>query len=92
MRWLGRALRIRQSIGWGAVLVAIPAAGIGFAYLGFRNAVEYAGESDNPKKNIPFAVIGSIVLTIGIYVILQFAFITAVLERYRIGMRSHIAR
>lgn len=63
--------------GWGAVMVAIPAAGIGFAYLGFRNAVEYAGESDNPKKNIPFALIGSLVITIGVYVLLQVAFITA---------------
>ncbi|WP_211236603.1 APC family permease [Arthrobacter castelli] len=63
--------------GWGAVLVAIPAAGIGFSYLGFRNAVEYAGESDNPKKNIPFALIGSIVITMAVYVLLQIAFITA---------------
>ena len=31
MRWLGRALRIRQSIGWGAVLVT-------FSWIWFRNA------------------------------------------------------
>lgn len=63
--------------GWGAMLTAIPAAGIGFAYLGFRNAVEYAGESEDPQRNVPFAVIGSILVAVVIYVLLQIAFITA---------------
>ncbi|MDN5937885.1 MAG: APC family permease [Salinisphaera sp.] len=67
--------------GWGAMFTAIPAAGIGFAYLGFRNAVEYAGESRNPQRNVPFAVIGAIALTATIYVLLQFAFITALPQR-----------
>lgn len=66
--------------GWGAMFTAIPAAGIGFAYLGFRNAVEYAGESADPQRNVPFAVIGAISLTAAIYVLLQFAFITALPE------------
>lgn len=67
--------------GWGAVFTAIPAAGIGFAYLGFRNAVEYAGESENPQQAVPFAVVGAIALTAAIYVLLQFAFITGLPER-----------
>lgn len=66
--------------GWGAVFTAIPAAGVAFAYLGFRNAVEYAGESKNPQKDIPFAVIGAILITAIIYVLLQLAFIVALPE------------
>lgn len=67
--------------GWGAVLTAIPAAGVAFAYLGFRNAVEYAGETENPQRNVPFAVVGAILLTAVIYVLLQIAFITGLPER-----------
>jgi amino acid transporter len=62
--------------GWGAVFTAIPAAGVAFAYLGFRNAVEYAGETENPQRNVPFAVVGAVLITAVIYVLLQIAFIT----------------
>jgi amino acid transporter len=57
---------------------AIVVAGIVFSFLGFRQGVELGGESDNPKRNIPLAVIGSIVLTALIYVLLQIAYIAAV--------------
>jgi amino acid transporter len=63
--------------GFGAVFAAIPAAGVAFAYLGFRNGVEFAGETDNPQRNVPIAIIGSIAITAVIYVLLQFAFLTA---------------
>ena len=48
-----------------------------FSYLGFRQGVELAGETDNPKRNVPIAVIGSVLLTGVIYVLLQVAFIGA---------------
>lgn len=66
--------------GFGAVFTAIPAAGVAFAYLGFRNGIEFAGETDNPQRNVPFAIIGSILITGVIYVLLQVAFITALPE------------
>lgn len=63
--------------GLGAVFAAIPAAGVAFAYLGFRNGIEFAGETDNPQRNVPFAIIGSILITAVIYILLQVAFLTA---------------
>jgi amino acid transporter len=39
--------------------------------------VELAGESANPRRNVPIAVIGSIVITIILYSLLQLAFIGA---------------
>ncbi|WP_245755390.1 APC family permease, partial [Actinopolyspora alba] len=47
--------------GAGTIFTAIPAAGVAFSYLGFRNGVEFAGETDNPQRNVPFALIGSVV-------------------------------
>jgi len=63
--------------GWHGVFSAIATSGIVFSYLGFRQGVELAGETDNPKRNVPIAVIGSVLLTGVIYVALQVAFIGA---------------
>ncbi len=55
----------------------IVVAGIVFSFLGFRQGVELGGETNNPKRNIPLAVIGSVVLCAIIYVLLQIAYIAA---------------
>ncbi|WP_048054392.1 APC family permease [Sulfolobus acidocaldarius] len=60
--------------GFSAVLFAIPTSGVVFSYLGFRQAVEYGGEGKNPRKDIPFAVIGSLLIAIVLYTLLQVAF------------------
>ncbi|HWB66383.1 MAG TPA: APC family permease, partial [Mycobacteriales bacterium] len=57
---------------------AIVVAGIVFSFLGFRQGVELGGETDNPRRNIPLAVVGSILITAVIYVLLQIAYIAAV--------------
>ncbi|GIL26558.1 APC family permease [Actinocatenispora comari] len=64
--------------GPSGIFTAIATAGITFSFLGFRQGIELAGETNNPKRNVPFAVIGSVVLTMIIYILLQIAFIAAV--------------
>jgi amino acid transporter len=61
--------------GWHGVFTAIATSGIVFSYLGFRQGIELAGETDNPKRNVPLAVVGSVLITGVIYVALQAAFI-----------------
>ncbi|QGR20434.1 APC family permease [Stygiolobus azoricus] len=61
--------------GFNAVLYAIPTTGVVFSYLGFRQSIEYGGEGKNPKKDIPFAVIGSLLIALLLYTLLQVAFI-----------------
>jgi amino acid transporter len=51
--------------------------GVVFAYLGFEQAVEFGAESANPRRNIPLAVIGSVVLGVVIYLGLAIAFATS---------------
>ncbi len=63
--------------GLKGILIAIPASGIIFSYLGFEQADQLAGESKNPKRDIPIAVIGSIVLGLIIYISLQIVFLLA---------------
>lgn len=64
--------------GAGSVFSAMASAGIVFSLVGFRQAIELAGESRNPQRDVPFAVIGAVVLTTVLYVALQVAFIGAV--------------
>jgi amino acid transporter len=59
------------------MFTALPAAGIVFSYLGFRTAIDLGGESANPHRTIPLAVIGAVVLAAVIYILLQVAFIMA---------------
>jgi amino acid transporter len=61
--------------GWEGVFTAIATSGIIFSYLGFRQGIELAGETSNPRKYVPIAVVGSVVLTGVIYIGLQIAFI-----------------
>ncbi|RQU90595.1 APC family permease [Burkholderia cepacia] len=64
--------------GWSAILTAVATSGIVFSFNGFQSPVSLAGEARNPSRSIPFALIGSILLALVIYVLLQVAFIGAV--------------
>jgi amino acid transporter len=64
--------------GAHGIFTAIATGGIVFSYLGFRQGIELAGETRNPRRNVPIAVIGSVLLTAVIYIALQVAFIGAV--------------
>jgi amino acid transporter len=63
--------------GVHGVFTAVATSGIVFSYLGFRQGIELAGETDNPRRNVPLAVIGSVLITGLLYVGLQVAFIGA---------------
>ncbi|MEY9963791.1 amino acid transporter [Streptacidiphilus sp. MAP12-16] len=63
--------------GAKGVLAAISTSGIIFALLGFEQAIQLAGESRNPKRDIPRAVLGSVAIGSLIYLMLQVSFIGA---------------
>jgi amino acid transporter len=59
-----------------AILLTLPA-GIIFSLLGFEQAVQLGGESKNPGRDLPRAVILSILIGSAIYILIQIAFIGA---------------
>jgi amino acid transporter len=63
--------------GLKALFGALPAAGIIFAYSGFEQADQLAGEIKNPGRNLPRAIIISILIGTVVYIMLQVAFIGA---------------
>lgn len=60
------------------IFIALPAAGIVFSFLGFRTAIDLGGESANPGRNIPLAVIGAVLLSAVVYILLQLGFLNSV--------------
>jgi amino acid transporter len=64
-------------LGAKAIFAALPGAGIVFSYLGFEQADQLAGEIKNPQRNLPRAIIGSLIIATIIYILLQVVFIGA---------------
>jgi amino acid transporter len=63
--------------GAKGVLAAVSTSGIIFALLGFEQADQLAGESARPKRDIPRAVILSVIIGAVIYIALQIVFLGA---------------
>jgi amino acid transporter len=61
-------------MGKVGVLDAITLGGIVFAFNGFKQAAEMAGEAKRPAFSVPFAIIGSVTLCLIIFLLLQGAF------------------
>jgi amino acid transporter len=65
------------ALGFKALFGAIPGAGIVFAYLGFEQADQLAGEIKDPQRNLPRAIILAVLIGTVVYVLLQVVFIGA---------------
>jgi amino acid transporter len=63
--------------GIKGLTAALPLAGIIFAYSGFEQADQLAGEIKNPGRNLPRAIIIAVLIGTIIYTLLQVAFIGA---------------
>lgn len=66
-----------MTTGWQGILSSLPTAGIIFSFIGFSPAIQLAGESKNPNRAIPLAILGSLSLCVILYVLLQIAFVGA---------------
>ncbi len=65
-------------LGASPIFEAVATTGIVFSFLGFRQALEYAGEARRPQKDVPRAVILSVGIAIVLYTMLQVAFTGAI--------------
>ncbi len=61
--------------GIHGVLTAVSTGGIIFSLIGFRHAIDMAGEAKNPKVTIPIALMLGLIIPLGIYFLLQVSFI-----------------
>ncbi|WAH35801.1 APC family permease [Alicyclobacillus dauci] len=64
--------------GIHGAMQGLTAGGLVFAFLGFRQAVDFGAEARNPQRDIPRAIVFAVLLSAAIYVLLQIVFIGAV--------------
>ncbi len=64
--------------GFHGVLAAITSGGIVFAFNGFKQAAEMAGEAANPSRALPRAIVGSVLICLLIFLCLQVAFLSTI--------------
>lgn len=67
--------------GLAGVLAAVSSGGIAFSYIGFRHAIDMAGEVKNPGFTIPTALVLSLLIAFVVYGGIQFAFTGALLSQ-----------
>ncbi|WP_235842383.1 APC family permease [Cysteiniphilum halobium] len=60
-----------------SIQTALIGAGLVYAFNGFQVVASFASEIKNPTRNIPLAIIISVVITLTLYMLLQFTFMTA---------------
>lgn len=53
--------------GAHGILRALPTAGVIFSFIGFSPAIHFAGESKNPQRALPIAIIGSLSICMVLY-------------------------
>lgn len=63
--------------GLPGIFTAVSSGGVVFAFLGFRQAVDMAGEAKNPGRNVPLAIIMAVLIGIVLYALLQTCFVGA---------------
>ncbi|CAM3713366.1 APC family permease [Alicyclobacillus pomorum] len=61
--------------GFSGIETAVSTAGIVFAFLGFQQAVGFSSEAKNPQRTVPVAIILAVLLSAGLYILLQLAFV-----------------
>jgi len=68
---------VSGAAGWHGILTALATGGVAFAFTGFKHGVELAGETKKFAIAIPFAIVGSVLICLLLYLGLQIAFIGA---------------
>ena len=76
--------------GINGIFSAVALAGVVYSFCGFQHGALLAGESKRPQRDIPLALILSILICIALYCGLQYAFITALPESALANGYQHI--
>lgn len=74
--------------GWGGVVTA--ATIVFFAYIGFDAVSTQAGEAINPKKDVPFAIIASLIICTVLYILVSLV-LTGMVKYDQLDLRAPVA-
>ncbi len=75
-------ITLNHGKNWEEIFSALSTGGVAFAFIGFQTGLMLAGEAKKPQRDIPIAVLGSIVVAFMLYFLLQLSFIVAMPDQY----------
>ncbi len=75
MQNFGHDFHSFMPFGWHSIFSSVVACGVVMSFNGFQSPLTFSEEIANPKKQLPIAVIGSVVISFVLYLILQTVFI-----------------
>lgn len=84
-------LHLSDKLAWEQIFSALSVGGIAFAFTGFQNGLMLAGEVVDPQRNIPFAILGAVLIGFVLYFMLQFSFLVAVPAQYLTHGWQHLS-
>ncbi len=64
--------------GWKSIFTSVVACGVVMSFNGFQSPLNFSEEIASPKRQLPVAVIGSIVISLFIYILLQIVFVGSI--------------
>jgi amino acid transporter len=74
----GKSVQEFMPFGWKSILTSVVACGVVMSFNGFQSPLTFSEEVKSPKRQLPIAVIGSILIAFVIYMLLQAVFIGSV--------------
>lgn len=74
----GRTLPEFMPNGFSSILISVVTSGVVMSFNGFQSPLNFSEEITNPRRMLPIAVIGSILLAFIVYFLLQVVFIGSV--------------
>jgi basic amino acid/polyamine antiporter, APA family len=82
------ALGVFHGMGWSGVVTA--ATIVFFAYIGFDAVSTQAGEAVNPKKDVPFAIVASLVICTILYILVSLV-LTGMVPFAQLDLKAPVA-
>lgn len=64
--------------GWNSIFTSVVACGVVMSFNGFQSPLNFSEEIISPKRQLPIAVIGSIALSLIVYLLLQIVFVGSI--------------
>ena len=77
--------------GVRGIMAAIASGGVVFAFLGFRHALDLAGEARDPQRTVPIALTASLLICIAVFALVQVGFVGAITSEQLDGGWSTLA-
>ncbi len=74
----GTTIQTFMPFGWGSVFASVVSCGVVMSFNGFQSPLTFSEEIASPKRQLPIAVLGSIAISLVVYLLLQIVFVGSI--------------